>query len=242
MKKTSLAVTLLVISLFSFSQRSGLTPVLTFKWSPAGLVLGSVAIQSEYNVGGRNSITAKVGVPVQAHHTLSYKEDDAAFSMKAFSLLAGYRRYFSKKHLRGVYLEPYLTYVKHTTDGVGNSTLHGLPVVMSFSNDFKSAGIGAQVGAQFFIGKRIVIDLFFLGPQINSAATNFIALETTSALPWTDIQANEAEKDIHDFINKFPFIKNKTIITVDKNNRTVTADFKGGLPGFRAGVSLGIAL
>jgi hypothetical protein len=113
---------------------------------------------------------------------------------------------------------------------------------MNFTNDYNGVGVGAQLGAQFFIGKRFVIDLFFLGPEINSARNNFKAIEVTNTIPWTAVQAQDAEKDIRDFINQFPFIRNNTTVKVDQQNRTVTADFNGPLPGFRAGISLGIAL
>ena len=162
--------------------------------------------------------------------------------MKGTSVMAGYRRYLSKKHLRGLYLEPYVKYLHHTGDGIGNTTLNGEAVSMHFTNDYKGIGLGAQLGAQFIISKRIVIDLFFLGPEINSAKDNFKAVEITNAIPWNEVQANEAQKDIKDFVDQFPFVGNKTTVTVDKSNRTVTAGFKGALPGVRAGVSFGIAL
>ena len=66
-------------------------------------------------------------------------------------------------------------------------------------------------------------------------------MELTSTIPWTSIEANEAEQDIRDFINDFPFIRNKTDVMVDNDNRTVTADFKGALPGMRIGISFGVA-
>jgi hypothetical protein len=162
--------------------------------------------------------------------------------MKATSFLAGYRMYFSKKrHLRGLYLEPYFKYVHHSSEGEAKSTLGGRAVRMSFTNDYSGAGVGAQLGAQFMIKKRFVIDLFFLGPEINSATNNFRAVEASATIPWTFIEASEAERDIREFIDQFPFIRRKTRIMVDKDNKSVSADFKGALPGLRVGVSFGFA-
>ena len=144
--------------------------------------------------------------------------------------------------MRGLYFEPYFKYVHHSSDGSGSTTLEGVPVIMDFTNDYNGFGVGAQLGAQFMIGKRIIIDFFFLGPEINSSRNNFKAMEVTTTIPWTFIQKNEAEQDIRDFINKFPFLKNNTSVMVDQNNKTVYADFKGALPGFRIGVSIGVAL
>jgi hypothetical protein len=67
-------------------------------------------------------------------------------------------------------------------------------------------------------------------------------VEITNAIPWTNQQAIEAEQDIRDFINDFPFLRNNTDVKVNQNERTVMADFKGTLPGYRIGVSFGLKL
>ena len=216
-------------------------PNITVKWAPTGLILGSLSLQGEYNFGGKSSLTAKIGLPVSSHHSFEYQGDDADFNLKATSFLAGYRMYLSKHHLKGLYLEPYFKYVHQTGEGEANSTLGSRQVRFGFTNDYNGVGIGAQLGVQFLIKERFVIDLFFLGPEINSATNNFKAVELTSSLPWSSVEAKDAEQDIKDFIDDFPFIRNRTDVMVDPNNRTVTADFKGALPGMRLGVSFGVA-
>jgi hypothetical protein len=213
---------------------------ITLKWAPTGLILGSFSLQGEYNFG-KNSLTAKIGLPVSAHHSFDYENDDADFNLKGTSFLAGYRMYLSKRHLRGIYFEPFFKYVHHTSEGAANSTLGSRPVRFGFTNDYNGAGIGAQLGAQFLIKNRVVIDFFFLGPEINSSTNDFKAIELTSTIPWNTIEANDAEQEIKDFIDEFPFIRNKTKVMVDPNNRSVFADFKGALPGMRIGVSFGVA-
>lgn len=240
--KKILVVLCLLISIFGGAQENVFTPKVTVKWVPTGLILGSLSFQGEYNFSNKNSLTAKIGLPIKAHHSFTYEDKDAAFDMKATSFLTGYRIYLSKKHMRGLYFEPFFKYVHQTSEGTGIGNLNGQNVTMNFTNDYNGVGVGAQLGAQFFIGKRFVIDLFFLGPEINSARNNFKAIEITNTIPWTAVQAQDAEKDIRDFINQFPFIRNNTTVKVDQQNRTVTADFNGPLPGFRAGISLGIAL
>jgi hypothetical protein len=141
-----------------------------------------------------------------------------------------------------LYFEPYFKYVHHTGEGAGKGTLDLKEASLNFSNHYNAVGLGAQLGAQFIISRKLVVDLFFLGPEINVASNHFKAMETSSFLPWTSIEAAEAEQDIRKFMDKAPFIQKRTTIMVDKDNRTVFADFKGALPGFRAGISLGIAL
>lgn len=216
-------------------------PKVTVKIVPTGLVLGTLGLQGEYSFTAKNSLTAKIGFPVTAHHTFLYETNDAQFDLKAFSFLAGYRTYLSKKMMRGLYFEPYFKYVNHNSEGIGNGSINGKLVIMSFNNQYSAAGLGVQLGTQFIIRKRFVIDFFFLGPEINAATSRFKAVETSSSLPWTSVESNEAEADIKKFIEEIPFIRNRTEIMVNPDTRTVTADFKGPLPGFRVGLSAGIA-
>lgn len=235
------ALTFCFFTLLKAQEAIPYQPNITVKWAPTGLILGSLSFQGEYNFGGRSSLTAKIGVPVGVKHHFNYDGDEVGFTLKATSFLAGYRMYLSKKPLKGLYFEPYFNYVHHNSEGNANTTLDVRPVRMNFTNDYNGLGIGAQLGAQFFIGKRFVIDLFFLGPEINAASNNFKAVESSAALGWTYLEAKNAEDDIRNFINDIPFLRNHTDIMVDKNNRSVIADFKGALPGFRIGASFGIS-
>jgi hypothetical protein len=241
MKKTGLFLFLLIISYAVFGQSGIAKPNISIKWAPTGIIFGNISLHGEYNFG-KNSLTAKIGLPLNKHQTFQFDDKDADFSMKAMSFLAGYRTYLSKKHMKGLYFEPYFKYVHHISEGTGNAVLDGDKVLMNFTNDYNGIGIGAQLGAQFLISKKFVIDFFFLGPEINSARNNFKAIETSSTIPWTYAKAREAEQDIRDFIDKFPFVRNKVNIMVDQSNKTVIANFKGALPGYRIGVSFGYAL
>jgi hypothetical protein len=234
-----------MLGIFTYGQaqekeKENFTPSITTKWAPTGLSLGSLSLQGEYNMG-KSSLTAKIGLPAGAKYIVDYDNNDANFTLKATSFLAGYRMYLSKRHMRGLYFEPFLKYVHHIAEGKGTSTIGFRKVVMEFDNEYDAFGIGAQLGAQFFIGKRFVIDLFFLGPEINAASNKFRTIETSNAIPWTMVEAQDAERDIREFVDDIPFIRNKTKINVDRENRSVQAEFKGALPGFRTGISFGIA-
>lgn len=212
------------------------------KWAPTGLIAGNISLQGEYGFGKHSSLTAKFGIPVKVNHQLEYEGDDTRFSTRTISFMAGYRHYLSKKQLKGLYVEPYFKYVYLISEGTAETSLDGDPVVMDFTNDYNAAGIGVELGVQFLIGEKMVIDFFFLGPELNWARNNFKAVETTNTLPWTSQQAAEAEQDIRDFINDFPFLRNKINVRVNQAERTVLADFKGTLPGYRIGVSVGFRL
>lgn len=240
MKKTITLLLFIVLVGGAGAQQMPEVPKIGLKWAPTGLTYGNISLLGEYNFG-KNSLTAKIGIPSTAHQVYTYEGKDVNFAMKATSFLTGYRTYLSRNHMKGLYLEPYFKYVHHTSEGVGMGTLDTQPVRLNFTNDYNGLGIGAQLGAQFLIKKHFIIDLFFLGPEINSASNKFKAVEMTNSSSWNDIQASDAERDIRDFLNKFPFIRNNVNVMVDKSNRSITADFKGFLPGYRAGVSIGYA-
>jgi hypothetical protein len=238
MKNIVLFLFALLSTRFLFGQTVTTKPNVSVKWAPTGVIFGNISLHGEYGIG-RNSLTARIGFPISKHQTFRFDDKDANFSMKATSFLAGYRTYLSGKHMKGLYFEPYFKYVHHLSEGAGNAVLDGDKVIMSFTNDYNGAGLGIQLGAQFFISKRLVLDFFFLGPEINSAKNNFKATEVSGVLPWTYAKANEAEKDIKDFIGQFPFIRNKVNIKVDQPNKTVMANYKGVIPGYRIGFSFG---
>ncbi len=244
-KHITISFLLLILILHSvqcISQDSIQKAQVALKWAPTGLIAGNISLLGEYGFGKHSSLTAKLGIPVKVSHQLNYDGDDTRFSSRAMSFMAGYRRYLSQKQLKGLYLEPFFKYVHHSSEGSTNTTLDGEAVVMQFNNDYNAAGIGLELGVQFFLGKRMVLDLFFLGPEINWARNNFKAVETTNSLGWTSVQAYEAEHDIKEFLDDIPFLRNKTIIQVNQDERTVMADFKGTLPGYRIGFSFGIKL
>jgi hypothetical protein len=217
-------------------------PKLTLKWAPTGLILGNVSLQGEYGFNSNSSLTAKIGIPISRTYHATYAGNDAVMHMHALSFLAGFRKYWSKHPLQGFYLEPFFTYAHHSTDGIGSGTLDNQPATMEFSNDYNGIGAGIQAGAQFIIHKKFVIDLFFFGPQITSSRNNFKAVDAANSISWNSVQADQAEQQIRTFLDQFPFIKNKVDVRVDKQNRTVTANFVGALVGVRFGVSFGIAL
>jgi hypothetical protein len=241
-KKLTLILFLSLICSFINAQDKAFEPKITLKWAPTGLILGNISFQAEYSLLTKSSLTAKIGVPVGWSHKANFDGREVDMHMKAVSFLAGFRRYLSKQIMRGFYIEPFFTYVHHTSDGTGEGKLDGQPVNMDFTNAYNGVGLGVQLGAQFIFANRLVIDLFFLGPQITSSTNNFRAVDPYNSGAWTTIQADEAEQDIKDFLNQFPFIRNKVDVHVDNMNRTVTADFNGPLMGIRFGVSIGIAL
>ncbi|MGC4036353.1 MAG: hypothetical protein QM764_10340 [Chitinophagaceae bacterium] len=226
---------------FVSAQDKARDPFVTVKWAPTALLVGNAAVQGEYSFKQNSSLTAKIGVPLGKNYHSNFHGQEIDINMKAFSFLTGYRIYLSGKKMRGLYFEPYFKYVHQTAGGLGETNLDNQPVTLNFTNTYNAFGLGAQLGAQYFIYKRFVLDLFFLGPEINSVNNSFRAVDPTGTESWNNIEANQAENDIRNFLNQFPFIKNRVNVMVDKPNKAVNADFNGWVAGFRCGFSIGYA-
>lgn len=238
--KKYLTTCLLLFSASAFAQYD-VNRHITLKWSPTSLIIGTVGLQAEYNFGSRYSLTANIGLPATVRHTLTYQDSDAAFDMRASTFLAGYRCYLSDRHLSGIYLEPFFKYIHHSADGLGTGELVTRTATFNIMNEYNAMGVGAQFGAQFLISNRVAIDLFLIGPEFDLASNNLKAVELSGSGSWSNTEAAQAEVQIKNFIQQIPFIRNHTDVMLDKENRLVTARFKGPLPSVRAGVSLGIA-
>ena len=216
-------------------------PRTTIKWAPASLLVGNFSLQAEYNLKNRHSFTAKLGIPAAVKHTITYQERKAELTMKATAFLAGFRTYFRDQHLAGFYFEPFFKYVVHKSTGLGKGSLVNKPIVYDFTNRYEGTGFGLQLGYQWRIKEKFIIDLFFFGPEINSSLNNFTAVEITQTDAWTAAEAAEAESVTREFLNGFPFIKNRFEVSVVRETRTIKADFIGAVPGVRTGVSIGFA-
>lgn len=210
------------------------------KWSPASLAFGKIGLGSEYNFKPKKSITFNVGIPMEKTLTAEIDGEDRSLSMKTTSIMAGYRMYFGKKPMRGLYFEPYLKYLKNEATTDTDFDIDGTNRPFLVTSDYSGFGVGAQLGVQFMIAKRVVIDWYFLGPEANSAKHNLIAQETGAGLPWSNAEAQDAEDEINDFINDVPLLKDNFSVDVNAGARNVKTNYKGFLPGIRFGMSIGV--
>ncbi|HEY0676749.1 MAG TPA: DUF3575 domain-containing protein [Chitinophagaceae bacterium] len=212
------------------------------KWAPASLAIGKLTIGSEFNFKKKQSIEFFIGIPTSVSKKIDYDNNTSEFDSKAFSVFAGYRYYLGKSAASGLYIEPYVKYVKHETDGFLIGDLDGEAARFDTKTEYKGFGAGAQLGVQFLIAKRVSFDLFFLGPEANTASFTSSSRDVANGLPWTFIQANEAEQNVRDALEDVPIIGDKIEISVNQATKTVATKYDGFLPGFRFGASIGIRL
>ena len=248
MKKALLAVIcfLLVFSAFSQNEEDRTDRYtdrcVILKWAPGSLIAGKLTLGGEYNFKKKNSLEMFLGFPTAMDHKFDYDNSTSSLSTQAFSFFAGYRYYFGKRPHSGLYVEPYYKYLHHQLNGFLNGDVNGEAASFDTHTDYKGMGVGAQIGFQFLIAKRICFDFFILGPEANSVKFYSTSTDVSSSIPWTVIEADEAEQDIKDALNNIPVIGDKIEVSVDQNTRTVSTKYKGFAPGFRFGASIGIRL
>ncbi len=209
------------------------------KWNPGGLFFGNISLAGEYNFKPKKSLTFGIGIPSEKVNTFTIDDEKESITMKTFSVMAGYRMYMGKKPMSGFYFEPYLHYVKNEASTILDIDLNGSTENFLTTSDYKAFGLGAQLGVQALIAKRVTIDFFILGPEANSVKHSVVAKDLTSTLPWDQVDEQQARQEIEDAIGDIPLIGDKIQVTVDRNAKTVRTDYSGFLPGFRTGISIG---
>lgn len=239
MKKTLIVVTLL-FSLYSAPAQ--FSPHAFIKWAPASLAVGKLTFAGELNVSRHNSIELVVGIPKQVDRQMTFDSNTNTLHSKAFSIMGGYRRYLGRRDAAGFYIEPYVKYVKQETSGLLRGTAGGETALFDSYGTYEGIGVGAQLGMQFIIAKRISLDFFLLGPEANSSSFNAHATDVASNIPWTYVKAQDAQNKIRNFISDVPIVGKKTEVQVDQSSKTVTVKYNGFLPGIRVGASIGVRI
>jgi hypothetical protein len=225
------------------------------KLNPASLYFGKASFFGEYTprrryrYGGLTAFTFGLGIPLSLENRYTINKNERTLKMKTFSAMAGYRVYITDGtglfagEVSGLYLEPYLKYVSNSTTGSFNTNLAtsataASEVSFSSASKYSGTGIGIQLGFQFHIRGRFLIDAFIIGPEINSMKTNIALQDLTSQSAWNSYQSEDARNVFDDF-NKLPILRGKLVTSADDGKRTISGSYKGLLPGFRIGISIG---
>jgi hypothetical protein len=222
------------------TQAPSFSPSFAAKWNPGSLYFGKVSLFGEYNFKKKRSITFGIGIPVETTHSFDL-DSSRDISLKTFSVMGGYRMYLGKKTMSGLYLEPYVKYMKNDASTIVNANVGLTPQSFNVTSNYSAFGAGAQLGVQFSIAKIVEIDLFVLGPEANMANHEMKGAEINpSSVPWTPGEKQDVENNLYDTVKDVPFIGNKIKFTADANAHSVTSDYSGFLPGIRFGGSIGV--
>lgn len=209
------------------------------KWAPAGIFFGKITLGGEYNMNLKKSLTLTIGIPFNQASTYKLDDRKETITQKTFSAMAGYRVYLGEGNMHGAYFEPYVKYMKHNASFTTDADIDGTSRDFAVTSDYSGVGIGAQLGAQFLIGNHFTVDFYFLGPEANSSKHNILMQELGSGAPWDAQESADAENELNDTFKDVPLVGKKLKIDVNPNQRSVSSEYKGFLPGFRFGLSFG---
>jgi hypothetical protein len=210
------------------------------KFNPASLVFGKLGLSGEYNLKGKKNVTFGIGIPIGHTYTRNTTEERIDLNAKTFSVMGGYRMYLGKRPMRGFYFEPYLKYVNFKATGVYDNKDVTDRNIYETSVNYSGAGVGAQLGVQFYIAKVVAFDFFILGPEANISKFDANFHDIQSQVPWTIIEEQDARREIEDVLKDIPIIGDRTEINVNRNERRVNAKYSGFMPGLRFGISVGV--
>jgi hypothetical protein len=209
------------------------------KWAPSGLAFGKLTLGGEYSLSQKKAVTLVVGIPVKSTWRQEIDGEKESLTHKTFSIMGGYRMYLGKGDGNGAYFEPYVKYLKYDAASVVNIEIDGSDRDFAITGEYSGIGVGAQLGAQFLIAKKIVIDFYFLGPEANSSKSSLLLQESGNGAAWDADDAQDAEQEIRDIVEDIPILKNKVEIGVNATEKNVSAAYKGFMPGIRFGLSFG---
>ena len=211
------------------------------KWNPASLAFGKLSLFGEYNFKNRRSLTVGIGVPMEKSFNFDIDKKDTELKTKTTSAMVGYRMYMGKKTMSGFYFEPYLKYTKNELGTILQDVqLEGQTADFLVSSKYSGFGGGFQLGAQILIAKRVTLDLLILGLEGSSAKHTMMMKDINSAIPWDMLDEKKAEQEIKDITDDIPLIGKKIEVDANMSNKSVTAEYKGFLPGYRGGITVGI--
>ncbi|MBS1739743.1 MAG: DUF3575 domain-containing protein [Bacteroidetes bacterium] len=214
-----------------------------------GLALRNFSLQ--YERGLNPKISASLGVrfmpkgsvPFQGSLRNSVKNDPADSNnagldfvnnaqISSWAITPEFRYYFGKQPLNGFYVAPFLRIGGYGIDWDykferNNGTVK--PVHLMGRSTAFSGGI--LLGAQWHIGKHVLLDWWILGPQYGSYNVKLDASGDFSDLSQQD------QAELKKTIESIGFNGNKTDASV--TNTSVTANSKISLPGLRTGFCVG---
>lgn len=217
------------------------------KLNLSALILRNIAVQYERKIGNKTSVALQVRTIPFAKLPLQSALDGAAdaadvdfdkFKFGSFGIVPEFRYYLSKKGaLHGFYVGPFVSYSNYKMELPITYAGTGGDKTGIFNGKLNAVTGGLQLGAQFSLGKNVVLDWWILGPNYGSANGTLTFLAGT---PLTQSEQNDLRTELEDLKNDAPL---NTIKSVSVNSAGASVVAKGPWGGLRGlGINIGIRL
>jgi hypothetical protein len=205
----------------------------------SGAFLGDINFGFEKMMSDNSSLHFKIGY---LDPLLSPLIPEKAFTPKAYNLLEGkggistsleYRFYVSNKRgLQGFYIAPYLRYFNQ--DMLFDDEIEGY--IFTVDTKINTFGLGGQLGYQWIFNEIFALDLFFFGTGLDFYKGE-IKYELSPEPP--GFNYGMVTPHVDDVFKDIGFLYKKLEHEVNPGNHTSKLPFI--FPGFRMGISVGIA-
>lgn len=212
-----------------------------------GAVMGDLNFGIERKITPKSSLQLKAGFldpmssPLLSDKNLLPEEYETAEVIGGLSASAEYRFYLNKKEgLRGFYLAPYARYFTQSMNAevTESITIEGYTddYTMTVAGDLTTYGAGLQLGYQWIIKRIITIDMYFLGGGIDfhTAEITYKADQVPDGFDYSMVTPF-----VDEVFSEIEFLNKHVEHEAREDHHYTKIPVK--LPGFRAGISLGIA-
>lgn len=243
MKKVSVAILMVFCLFFSaYGQKSAV------KLGLGGLATASVNGRFEVALADRVSfqLTGMYKFPTNPLKGLTQELNMTTKGLSGFGVIPEVRFYFGQSlagTIEGFYLAPFLKYHRYGIDGsqVINYTNDKGTIILTpdFDISLATVGGGLQLGYHFIFGKHFSLDWHFLGFGVD-----FHRARARYDFANSDVNLLDVAQQVIDNINEtleedYPINAQDFEPFIDGNRARFAAPFT--LPGFRAGISIGMA-
>ena len=217
-----------------------------FKVSLTSLIFGNYQFQYERSLTKRiglvigYSFIPKGAVPFRsqlndltADHTDTQGIfENAELGYKAFT--PEVRFYLGKGYGKGFYVAPFYRNIKYDITNVNftfNSDFAGVTEQnLAMGGTLTANSFGLQLGAQFHLGKHLILDWWIVGPHYGTSKGDFVGITDRNLTPF---EQQELKKELDNI--ELPLSDIKTEV----NARGAKINVSGPWGGVRSGISLG---
>jgi hypothetical protein len=217
-----------------------------FKISLTSLIFGNYQLQYERSLTKRiglvvgYSFIPKGAVPfrTQLNDLTADSEDtqgifeNAELGYKAFT--PEVRFYLGKGYGKGFYVAPFYRNVRYDITNVNftfSSDFAGVTEQnLAMGGKLSANSFGLQLGAQFHLGKHIILDWWIVGPHYGTSKGDFVGITDRNL---TTFEQQELKKELDNI--ELPLSDIKTEV----NARGAKINVSGPWGGVRSGISLG---
>jgi hypothetical protein len=200
LKKTCLLLLSLNANVYIYAQNGDSIPAIeknnVVKINLSSLIFKNISLQYERKISKKSSVALNVHMipfgQVPLKKAVEKIIDDPSvpvdkLKLGNFGITPEYRFYLGKRGaLHGFYFGPFISYNNYKADlpvTYDNDTRTGI-----FSGTLSAYTFGLQLGAQWKLGKNVVLDWWILGPNYGSAKGDLILASQLSEMEQTSLR------------------------------------------------------